>query len=192
MTAGKAMYPTLEGYYADDERRLRSEECDYGIHWRLQGREYRWRVSHVRNTGEIYAVHQGSAIRPVLVLAIIPPEPVADGDRRSLFHATLEAILDGWPERCCRPDSLRWVKDRLANIDMTLMTDWSQAVPEDAHPARPCLGCDSVMEAATEDTRRHRVRPAYPRCERQGWRAGAHHERRGGRPHGLAGGPRRR
>ena len=31
------MYPTLEAYYAADERRLRSEECDYGVHWRLDG-----------------------------------------------------------------------------------------------------------------------------------------------------------
>ena len=37
MTAGRAMYPTLDAYYAADERRLRSEEADYGVHWRLQG-----------------------------------------------------------------------------------------------------------------------------------------------------------
>ena len=57
MTAGRAMYPTLDAYYAADEWRLRSEEADYGVHWRLQGWDYRWRVSYVRNTGEIYAVH---------------------------------------------------------------------------------------------------------------------------------------
>ena len=62
MSASKFMYPTLEAYYAADERRRRSEETDYGVHWRLHGWEYRWRVSYVRNTGEIYAVHQGAMI----------------------------------------------------------------------------------------------------------------------------------
>ena len=37
MTAGRAMYPTLDAYYAADERRLRSEEADYGVHWRPPG-----------------------------------------------------------------------------------------------------------------------------------------------------------
>ena len=55
MATHKAVYPTLEAYYAADERRLRSEECNYGVHWRLDGWEYRWRVSYVRNTGEVYA-----------------------------------------------------------------------------------------------------------------------------------------
>ena len=92
MARQRAVYPTLEAYYAADERRLRSEECDYGVHWRLKGWEHRWRVSYVRSTGEIYAVNQGSTIGPVFVMAIIPPDPVADGDRRSLFYATLEAF----------------------------------------------------------------------------------------------------
>ena len=93
MAAHKAMYPTLDAYYAADERRLRSEEADYGVHWRLDGWEYRWRVSYVRNTGEIYAVNQGCTIGPVFVLA-----------------------------RAVRPsDSLRWVRDRLASVDVTLL-----------------------------------------------------------------------
>ena len=39
MAAHKAMYPTLDAYYAADERRLRSEEADYGVHWRLDGKD---------------------------------------------------------------------------------------------------------------------------------------------------------
>ena len=95
MVTHKAVYPTPEAYYAADERRLRSEECDYGVHWRLDGWQSRWRVSYVRNTGEVYAVTQGHTIGPVFILAIIPPDPVPDGDRHSLFYATLEAILEG-------------------------------------------------------------------------------------------------
>ena len=169
MSAGKAMYPTLEAYYADDERRLRSEECDYGAHWRLKGWEGLWRISYVRDIGEIYAVHQGSTLGPVFILAIIPLDPEAYGDRKSLFYATLDGILDGQPEQCGRPDSLRRVKDRLANIDMTHIFDWSEAVPEDVSTAERCLVCGSRIEASTADKRRSRVRLACPHCRGQGW-----------------------
>ena len=37
MGAPTLVYPTLEAYYAADELRRRSEEADYGVHWRLQG-----------------------------------------------------------------------------------------------------------------------------------------------------------
>ena len=110
-----SMFPTLDAYYADDLRRRRSPEADYGVHWRLNGWDYRWRVSYVRDTGEVYALHQGRTIGPLFILASVPPDPVPDGDRRSLYYASLDAILDGWAEQCGRPDSLRWVRDRLAN-----------------------------------------------------------------------------
>ena len=65
MAGPKAMYPTLEAYYAADERRLRRRG-------RLRRPlaparlEHRWRVSYVQTTGEIYTVHQGRTIGPVV------------------------------------------------------------------------------------------------------------------------------
>ena len=165
MATHKAVYPTLEAYYAADERRLRSEECDYGVHWRLEGWEYRWRVSYVRNTGEVYAVNQGRTIGPVFILAIIPPDPVPDGDRRSLFFATLEAILDGWPQQCGRPDSLRWVRDRLANAEIEVRRP--PPVPESVYAAGRCSGCGCWIEAATAEEWHRRVRQPCPHCGRQ-------------------------
>ena len=35
----------------------------------------------------------------------------------SLFYSTLERILAEWPEHCGRPDGLRWVRDRLADVE---------------------------------------------------------------------------
>ena len=116
ITHKQPVYPTLETYSAADERRLRNEECDYGAHWRLEGWQSRSRVSYVRNTGEVYAVNQGHTTGPVFILASVPPDPVPDSDRRSLFYATLERILEDWTHQCARPDSLRWVIDRLANV----------------------------------------------------------------------------
>ena len=46
-------------FYSDNSARRRSPEADYGVHWKLEGWPNSWRVSYVRDTGEIYAVHQG-------------------------------------------------------------------------------------------------------------------------------------
>ena len=110
---GRLTFPSMGDFYAADERRLTSEECDYGVHWRLHGWAGRWRVSYVQATGEIYAVNHNRGDGLVFVLGVVAPDPVAEGDRRSLYYATLERILDGWPERCGQPDGLRWVKDTL-------------------------------------------------------------------------------
>ena len=168
MTAGRAMYPTLDAYYAADERRLHSEEADYGVHWRLQGWDYRWRVSYVRNTGEIYAVHQGTTIGPVFVLGYVPPDDVDEGDRRSLFYSTLERILAEWPERCGRPDGLCWVRDRLADVGKALKNR-PAVVSAGAYAAGRCLGCGRWIEAATPAEWSVAVGAPCPHCGRPGW-----------------------
>ena len=126
-------------------------------------------MSYVRNTVEVYAVNQRRTIRPVFILAIIPPDPVPDGDRRSLFYTTLEIILDGWPEQCGRPDSLRWIRDRLANVDVPLFIGRSEAVSSGAYAGGRCLGCGCWIEAATADEWRLKVRAPCPNCGRPGW-----------------------
>ena len=116
------VFPTIEDYYAADDRRRRSGEADYGCHWRLEGWTGAWRVSYVHATGEVYAVYLGRTLPaggragdgPVFLLGVVPPDPIAEGDRRSLYYATLERVLDGWPDRCGEPDGLRWIKETLA------------------------------------------------------------------------------
>ena len=124
-------------------------------------------MSYVRNTGEIYAVHQGRTIGPVFVLEHVPSDPVANGDRGSLFYATLEGILDGWSQECGRPDSLRWVRDRLAGAEVTVHRP--VAVPQGVYAAGRCLGCGCWIEAATADEWSRRVRLPCPNCGRSGW-----------------------
>ena len=120
MDSVKRMYTNIEEYYAADEQRRRSGEADYGVQWRLKGWDYQWRVSYVHNTGEVYAVHKGSADGPVFVLAIVPPDPVDENDHRSNYYTTLDAILEGWPEHCGKSDSLNWIRDKLGDTDGTI------------------------------------------------------------------------
>lgn len=79
--------------------------------WTLAGWPSRWRVSYVRITGEIYAVHHEG---PLFVLGVVPADRENRfGRPRRLFYDTLEAILTGWAQECIRPNSLPWVRDRL-------------------------------------------------------------------------------
>ena len=120
------VYPTIAAYYDEKPERRSSEEADYGVHWRLDGWPHKWRVSYTRATGEIYAVHQELQLHdeaertlaygPLFVIGRVEPDPVPEGDRKSLFYATLEHILQGWAQRCWAPDGLIWLRDRVEEV----------------------------------------------------------------------------
>ena len=110
-------YPSLEAFYAADERRRRSGEADFGIWWTDGAPWPRFRVSYVRATGEVYALMQGNG-GTVEVLGIVPPdEDVPEG----LYYRTLDRILAGWADQ--RPPRLSWMRDRLANMPVTSKGD---------------------------------------------------------------------
>ena len=83
-------------------------EADYGVHWRQHPWPGAWRVSYVRDTGEVYALHQDQG--PLLVLGWVAPDP------QEIYYATLELILDGWPAVCGQRNGLGWVKERLDGL----------------------------------------------------------------------------
>ena len=53
---------------------------------------------------------------------------------------TSEKVLANWPEHCGRPDSLRWARDRLADVGKALKNR-PAAVSAGAYAAGRCLGC---------------------------------------------------
>ena len=59
------LYQTLQAFYDADPRRGCSPEADYGVHWRQHPWPGTWRVSYVKATGEVYALHQDQG--PLLV-----------------------------------------------------------------------------------------------------------------------------
>ena len=108
-------YESLESFYQQNTERRYSGEAEYGCHWTLLNENDsvmtapRWRVSYVRNTGEVYAVVLSRQEAPLYVLAVVPPDDVDYNDFRRPYYGTLEKILDGWAERCAKPNSLPWV-----------------------------------------------------------------------------------
>ena len=103
-----ALYQTLQAFYDADPHRGCSPEADYGVHWRQHPWPGAWRVSYVKATGEVYALHQDQG--PLLLLGWVAPDP------QEIYYATLELILDGWPAVCGQRNGLDWVKERLDGL----------------------------------------------------------------------------
>jgi hypothetical protein len=109
----------IEQFYAEDERRRRSAEIEFGTEW-FDGKGNRYELSWVQDTGELYAmlemtpeadswtpfgdieVEKLSADRVVVTV-------VADIAGRE----EVEAVLDGWQAEMGKPDGISWVADRL-------------------------------------------------------------------------------
>ena len=98
-------YASIEEFYSKNEARRRSGEADYGVWWTNGPRWPTWRVSYVRDTGEVYAVALNAGPGGVEILGTVPP------DAGPYYYRTLDKLLDGWAEEGGRPIS--WVRERL-------------------------------------------------------------------------------
>ena len=121
-----AFYSNLAEFYREDlNGRKWSQEADYGVHWRLEPWPFRWRVSYVRNMGEVYVIHQqrqGETYVPVIVLGHVEPDPVAN-ERLERYYQTMNQVLEGHREVCLNGErnNLLWVQGRLAEYMVSLL-----------------------------------------------------------------------
>jgi hypothetical protein len=87
-----------------DARRRTSAEVDFGATWRAAGSNDAWKVSWIRDTGELYLCradgYDGSCT-DVSVLAVLDRE------------LDVDAVLDGWRDARFDPDGLAWLAARL-------------------------------------------------------------------------------
>lgn len=109
----------IEEFYAQDERRRRSEEIELGTEWH-DGAGARYELSWVADTGELYVMSEpgvpmtedpfGDVYRsdvPVdeITVAIVGFIPE---------RAAMEDVLQGWEEAMAEPNSVVWITERLA------------------------------------------------------------------------------
>jgi hypothetical protein len=92
-------------FHAADPRRRTSAEVDFGATWRRAGSNDAWRISWIRDTGELYVCradgYDGSCT-DVSVVAVIARE------------ADVDALLEGWRDARFDPDGLSWLAGRVA------------------------------------------------------------------------------
>lgn len=94
-------------FCAADPRRRTSSEVDFGATWREAGSNDAWRLSWLRDTGELYLCradgYDGSCT-DVRVLAVLEREPDVD------------AMLEGWRDLRFDPDGLTWLGQRVSPL----------------------------------------------------------------------------
>lgn len=88
-----------------------SRESDYGVWWTDDVPFPRYRVSYVKDTGDVYAVNQST--RVVEVLGTVEPIECLDTDFNVDWDAPLDAVLEGWTDACGPTGGLEWLRDRL-------------------------------------------------------------------------------
>jgi hypothetical protein len=126
----------LEQFYSEDPRRRHSEELEFGRGWTDENG--RCEVSWVEATGELYVMREPDAdIHPAkgggftedpvdasqLVVEVLG---VVNG------RGAIESVMSGWESAMHERDSLRWVRERVANAASEL----------NDKPARPSSDLD--------------------------------------------------
>jgi hypothetical protein len=100
-------WPDEFAFMAEDARRRTSDQLDLGATWREEGSNDAWRLSWLRETGELYLCradgHDGSC-SDVRLLAVVGRE------------ADLDALLDGWRDLRTDPDGLSWLLGRICPL----------------------------------------------------------------------------
>lgn len=102
-------FPSMAAFFAADDRRRLSGESDFGCWW-LGGNLNRttYRVSAVKDTGEIYIVRLSQGLRD---------EPAGEVELLAVgltvgSYDDAERLLSGWAEACGTAGSLDWIRGR--------------------------------------------------------------------------------
>jgi hypothetical protein len=108
----------IEQFYDADPRRRESDEVEFGREWASKG--MRTELSWVELTGELYAMAEpaepvfmdpiGDTRVPDLPTELVTVEVIGVIPER----ADVERILSGWQDAMSTPDSIQWVRDRVA------------------------------------------------------------------------------
>lgn len=108
---GQIEYAHLQVFYDANPEREPSPEADYGVQWRgLDGADFPlWRVSFVRDTGDVYATQHRTGVTVLLGKAPVVPEGEGEGP----WYRALDDILLGWADACLNRETIQWVSDRV-------------------------------------------------------------------------------
>jgi hypothetical protein len=113
----------IEEFYDADPRRRSSEETEFGREW-SDAAGGRTELSWVADTGELYAMAEpaepvimdpfGDTVVPALDAKLLIVEVLGNVPDR----ARVDQLLAGWEDVMPQHNSLRWVRDRLAEAGL--------------------------------------------------------------------------
>ncbi len=97
----------VEEFYDQDPRRQASEEIEFGREW-YEG-DLRFEVAWVADTGEVFAMAEPYSRRGISTQSVtVEVLAVIEG------RDAINAVLTGWQDAMSQPDSLGWVRSRVA------------------------------------------------------------------------------
>ena len=97
----------IEEFYDQDPRRRASDEVEFGREWTEQ--HGRFEVSWIAETGEVYAMAEPRGRHGVTTESMtVEVLGVVEG------RDAIDAALDGWEGAMPHPESLGWVRARVA------------------------------------------------------------------------------
>ena len=97
----------IEEFYDQDPRRRASDETEFGREWSEDDR--RFEVSWIADTGEVYVMAEPYSRREISTESVtVEVLGVIKG------RDAIDSALAGWREAMAKPDSLAWVRGRVA------------------------------------------------------------------------------
>jgi hypothetical protein len=110
----------IEQFYDGDPRRRASGEIEFGRDW-SDGAGGRSEVAWVADTGELYVMQE--PIEPIysdglgdLEVQRVPTEDVTvEIIGVVATRGAVDSLLDGWQDAMTGPNSIAWVRERVAN-----------------------------------------------------------------------------
>jgi hypothetical protein len=110
----------IEEFYDENPVRRSSEELEFGRDWTDDQRN-RYEVAWVEDTGELYIM--GEPVEPIFSDGLgddfvqrLPTEDVVVTILTTIpDRAAIDRTLAGWSKAMKQPNSLAWLRDRLAN-----------------------------------------------------------------------------
>jgi hypothetical protein len=97
----------IEEFYDQDPRRRASDEIEFGREWSANG--LRFEASWISDTGELYVMAEPTS-RHEISTESVTVEVLGIITGRDAINSTLE----GWQEAMAKPNSLGWVRGRVA------------------------------------------------------------------------------
>jgi hypothetical protein len=97
----------IEEFYDQDPRRRASDETEFGREWSEDDR--RFEVSWVADTGEVYVMAEPYSRREISTESVtVEVLGVIEG------RDAIDSALTGWREAMAKPNSLTWMRARVA------------------------------------------------------------------------------
>ena len=109
----------IEEFYAQDERRRKSAELEFGREW--QDATGRCEVSWVADTGELYVMREppgtaiGGAFGDMTVLGVSEHELGVEVLGVVEGREAIASVMSGWEGAMSKPDGIAWLRDRVAH-----------------------------------------------------------------------------